>query len=319
MTGLTSASPARCRWGRGSRRRGRGRSARPRPPRRGAGPRVEESAPSPRRRSTSQRPGVHGCGSRPERRVTRSRAARRRRARRRSRRSSSRGRGRAGRVLVDRVPERGPGAASQGGLRLVALRREPNQTARTERRPSGIRSTACATARSWATTTPARPPRRPLRRPRCRARRAGPPRSCAQPRPDEPKRVERGASGLTTAPPARRRPPRARRACPSPAGAAPRPARAALSTSVPRAELPRRRLDEREQLVDVVQSRSPPRPAARGSRPRADRAGGGGAAQKAWSSAASAAERSTLVGWSAIRTSSVPKRGWGRASHQLRV
>ena len=34
----------------------------------------------------------------------------------------------------------------------------PNQTARTERCPSGIRSTACATARSCATSAPARPP-----------------------------------------------------------------------------------------------------------------------------------------------------------------
>ena len=34
----------------------------------------------------------------------------------------------------------------------------PNQTARTERWPSGIRSTACATARSCATSAPARPP-----------------------------------------------------------------------------------------------------------------------------------------------------------------
>ena len=45
----------------------------------------------------------------------------------------------------------------------------------------------------------------------------------------------------------------------------------------------------------------------------------GGAAQSACTSATRAVARSTDVGWSAIRISSVPSRGCGRASHQIRV
>ena len=45
------------------------------------------------------------------------------------------------------------------GVRLLAQPRQPNQTARTERWPSGIRSIACATARSCATSAPTLPPR----------------------------------------------------------------------------------------------------------------------------------------------------------------
>ena len=62
------------------------------------------------------------------------------------------------RLAVDGVPERRAGAALEERLRLVALPGQAEPDRRTERCPSGIRSTACATARSCATTTPARPP-----------------------------------------------------------------------------------------------------------------------------------------------------------------
>ena len=42
-------------------------------------------------------------------------------------------------------------------------------------------------------------------------------------------------------------------------------------------------------------------------------------AQSAWRSAANAALSSGAVGWSALRISSVPRLGCGRASHQKRV
>ena len=94
---------------------------------------------------------------------------------------------------------------------------------------------------------------------------------------------------------------------------------AQLLDEIPGAELARCRLDQRQQLRRPRLSARLPPPAAARYESRAPSAGAGATAQSAWISAASAAERSTSVGWSGIRTSIVPSRGCGRASHQLRV
>ena len=123
--------------------------------------------------------------------------------------------------------------------------------------------------------------------------------AAAQPSADEAERIESGAE----APHAVERRTRS-------AATASRPSRRPTS-SWRRASTGSRRPSTSSQ---VPSSRAAGSTASRSSGP-----GSGGSAQSACTSATSAAARSTEVAWSRIRISSVPSRGCGRASHQIRV
>ena len=308
----------------GSRRRGPGRSAPPRRPRRAAAPaRLRQPPLAPQPQHLAALRGARRAGSRPDRSVTQFRSP-----------STPPRPANAPAIVVSRkrtseVARPAPACSSAARarrssdrLRLVALSRdaEPDRPDR---------------------AAPLRDPldrlrdRAILRDERARAaaeddRRAGgdpehdeDDRSAApaEPRADEPERVEHGPEQA-----AHEQRHEVRRHGDEPVAAADlqlpqrlrRPAQSL--DELPRAELSRCRLDQLEQLrrLSLAAPRQR-RPAARDSRRATASAGAGAAAQSAWTSAASAAARSTSVGWSAIRTSSVPSRGCGRASHQLRV
>ena len=150
--------------------------------------------PSPRRRSTSQRARVHGCGSRPERRVTRSRNCSTPPRPAKEPRSSSRGRGRA--RSRPRRPRRSAALARRS--------RAGSASSLCGRQPEPDRPDRAATVRDplhrlgdrpvLGNDDAGAPPRSTALRPRCRARRAAPPRSCARVAPDaEAGRTRRAA------------------------------------------------------------------------------------------------------------------------------
>ena len=159
-TGSPRPRRARCRSGAGSRRRGSGCRALPPPPRRASGRRAAASDPGRAAGGPRSAPPCTAAAGGPERSVTQ---------RPRSSTPPSPANVPATEVSRKRTTEVGRGTPTAASpSRARASSREygsslspgrPNQTARTERWPSGIRSIAWATARSCATSAPTLPPR----------------------------------------------------------------------------------------------------------------------------------------------------------------